>query len=297
MIFIVFILTFLSGSVGSSLIKFTDSQFPPVILIFFRAVLSSAIFGAFVYLTKSKFKIEKEKRLLFASCLLFTLNWLLFAIGIQNTSVIMGQIIYLPTSLVVAAFGYIFLSEKLSKEQTIALVLTLCGMAILIHGSISSSDVHSFGKPIGNLIVGLGMISWALCIVASRKISSVYSPQSITLSNFLTATVISLTLLLIPVARQNWRIENVNANGYVGLFSIVIFSSILFFGLSQWLIKYTSAFTASLVLYPMTLIAGTLGIIFFHEKLTPNLVVGGVLVLVGVYVATALSHTRRLIKR
>lgn len=296
MTFIVFTLTFLVGSISSGLIKFADSQFPPVILVFLRATLSALFLLLFLRFTKVKIELGKDRKTMLIASALFAGNWLFFAIGIQYTSVIMGQLLFLLTSLIVAILGYILLKEKLEKVQIIGLIITLIGMAILIAGSLSVSDVLSFGKPLGNIIVGLGVLSWSLYIVVSRKISKIYSPQSIILLNFIGTAIISLSLLGFPIARQNFNSANITTLGYASLLSIVIFNSILFFGLNQWLIKHTSAFISSLTLYPLAVIAGIVGVIFFHERPTPNLIFGGLLVMSGVYIATAHKYTKKYFK-
>ncbi len=104
----------------------------------------------------------------------------------------MGQLLYLPSALVVAVIGYIFLKEKLDRSQITGLIMAIFGMSILFWGSVQTSDILSFGKPLGNIVIGIAMFSWAFYTVVSRKVSLKYKPMQIALVNFLFTLVSSI---------------------------------------------------------------------------------------------------------
>lgn len=297
MILTIFFLTAVIGAIGGASIKFTLTDFPPMILIFLRGALAALLLSPVVFLHKEKFTLNKEKKLLLTSGILFALNWVLFAYGIQKTTIIMGQLIYLPTPIIVAIVAYFTLREKITLDQIIGLIITLIGMVILTQGAFGSKDSNSFGQPLGNFIIFLGLLAWSLYTITSRKISHIYNPLYLTFINLLSVTLISFIILMFPQPRQNFSFTNVTISGILGLTSVATLNSIGFFGLYQWLIKNTSAFTASLILYPTTVLASIVGIVFFNEKLTINLIIGGMLVLVGVFIASSLKHVRNYARR
>lgn len=297
MILTIFFLTAAIGALGAASIKFTLGDFPPMVLVFLRGLLAALLLAPVIYFHREKFTVKKEKKLLLISGVLFALNWILFAFGIQRTTVIMGQLLYLPTPIIVGIVGYFTLREKLTKDQIAGLILTLFGMLILTIGTIASKDRNSFGEPLGNIIIFLGLLCWSIFTVTTRKISAIYSPLHLTFINLLAVTLISGVILIFPPARQNFDFTSVTIPGVAGLLSVATLNSIGFFGLYQWLIKNTSAFTASLILYPTTVLAGLIGIVLFKEKLTLNLIIGGSFVILGVFVANSLNHVRRYAKR
>lgn len=297
MILVVFFLTALIGAVGGAVIKFTLGEFPQMVLIFFRGLIATLTLLSILYFGKINFTSLKLKRYLFASCILFSLNWVLFAFGIENTSVTMGQLIYLPTSIIVAVVGYFSLREKLNSEQIVGLIVTIIGLIILFLGSIATNDPKTFGQPIGNLIIFLGLISWSLYTITSRKISHVYHPLQVTFFNVLTITIISFIIAILTGSFVAFKPQSVNLPGLWGLIWIGTINSVGFFGLYQYLIKNTSAFTASLILYPTTILAGIVGVIFFQERLTINLLIGGFTVMLGVFIANTLKHVKKYVSR
>src|SRR3989344_824324 len=100
MTLLVFLLMSAVGGANAALIKFTVTQFPPIVLVAARAILASLLVSPFII--KKLPKKWPNKKYLFICNLLFAANWILFAFGVQHTSVIMSQLIYVPTALIVA---------------------------------------------------------------------------------------------------------------------------------------------------------------------------------------------------
>ncbi|MBI2599224.1 DMT family transporter [Candidatus Curtissbacteria bacterium] len=293
MTLIVFLLISLIGGSGAPLIKFTLHFFPPVLLVFLRGLFAAMVMLPFIY---NKLSLKEGKKYLFAANILFAANWIAFAFGIGKTSIIMAQNIYLPTSLLVAVLGYFYLKEKLSRYQIYGLILTLVGLAVFLNSSLKSQDVLSFGSPLGNLLVFSGLILWSTYTVVSRKISNIYSPQLICFFNFIVTASIALIFVPLELSRTTFNIDALPARSIFSLASVITFPSILFFFLYQWLVKNTSAFISSLVLYPVTILAGASAIIFFGEKLTPTFILGSLFIFAGVFLATSWQYAKKYIK-
>lgn len=294
MILAVFLLNALIGGTNPAFVKAALTEFPPITLVFLRSLLAALVTLPLIYSQWSKIKTFSEKKLLFISSLLFAGNWLFFSIGLQSSSIIMSQIIYMMTPLIVAILGYFFLKEVISKNQILGLILAIFGMSILIYGSIKSQDILSFGTPLGNFILIISKICWALYLVTSRKVSKSYNPLTILFFNFTTATLVALLIIPFELSIRHFDLTNVSATGFFSLLALALISSVLVFFLYQWLIKHTSAFIPSLLSYPVALVAGIIGIIFFGEKLTVTLILGGALIMLGVFLATTYQYAKKL---
>lgn len=291
MTLLIFLFTALIGGIGAPTVKFALTDFQPITLVLMRALFSAVIISPFIV---KKIKIKKQTlKYLISANILFAINWIFFALGVSRTSVMMSQIMYVPTALIVAIIGYIFLKEKINKEQVYGLLLTITGISFLIANSISDQRVVSFGSPFGNLLIGIGMIAWAGYLVLTRKVSTDYSPQEIIFSNFLVA--IPISLIFIPFEESPFAV-NLSLSAIAAISSVVLFSSIGFFFLLQLLVKRTSAFVASLAIYPMTVVATVAGVIFYGEKISLNFLIGAAFILFGVFIATSYKFARRHLK-
>lgn len=279
-----FLLLSVIGGSNAPLIKNALKDFPPYTLVFLRFSLASLILLPFVLKEKIHFKKDSFKYLLFGS-LAMGANVILFAVGLQHTTIMMSQLIFVPKGLLVAVLGFILLKEALSKNQKLGLFFTMVGMSILIYGSVVTEDILSFGKPFGNLLIVTGFFLSSLYYVISRKISKLYSPLTITFFSFLIASILSLPFALFEFTNRQFIPANITTYAILNLLALVIFSSIIVYYLAQWIIKHTSAFIAALALYMNFLIASVIGIIFFSERLTALFIIGAVFIMFGVFIA------------
>ena len=283
-VILVFVLLSVIGGTNAPLVKNGLKDFSPNTLVFLRFALASLILLPFVLKEKVNFRKSSFKYLILGSSFM-GINVILYAIGLQYTSIMMSQLIYVPKGLFVAVLGYILLKEVLSKNQKIGLVLTMAGMSILVYGSIQTQDVLSFGKPFGNLLILIGFFCSATYYVLSRKVSKDYSPLFITFLSFVFATIISTPFATYEYLSSG-SVGNIDSASILNLLALVIFSSIAVYYLAQWIIKHSSAYTAALALYMNFLVASVLGIVYFGEKLTLSFIIAASLIIFGVYIST-----------
>ena len=287
--FLAFLLiSFIGGAVNSILIRTVDSEIPPLTGAFLR------FFGAFLLLLPFWFR---EKKLLKKDDLIkvipFSINIALFSIAIQYTSVVMVNVIYALAPIVVAVFGFFLLKEKLLKEHIVGLIISLIGVGILIFGSFETQDILSFGTPLGNILIFIGVFFWSFWLLGSRSLSKTYTSFTILFSCFFVAT-----MLLVFIIPFEWTIRplSLSAISYKGLGSIlgtILFSSIVVYFVYQWLIKHTSAFIGSLVQYGSVAFGALAGVIVYQERLTTQLIIGALLVVSGVFLATTYSQLQK----
>ena len=290
MIPLAFLFTGFLAALNAALTKLAVSYIDPYAVVAGRFLFASALMLPFAVRKKHLKTISKS---LIIVNLFFAANILFFALGIGKTSLIISQIFYMLSPLVVAVLGYIFLKEKLTRDKIIGLVLTIFGMTFLISNSIQDPDILTFGTPLGNLLILIAVMSWSAYIVLSKRISKDYSPLKITSFNFFVTTILSLSIILINFkAYQSFAISN------SGLSTIVLLaiSTVGFFFVFQCVIKHTSAFISSLILYLNPVFAYGLGAILFNERLNLEFAIGSTLVIFGIFWATSLKQARVYVK-
>src|SRR3989344_3310470 len=281
---ILFILVSIIGASGNILTKLALEDFPPVIIVFLRFSLAAVILLPFVLRKKIEI-IPGTFKLIALSGIVASLNSLLFALGLGHTSVLTAQLMFIPSALLVAVIGFIFLKEKLSKNQIIGLLLTMMGMGILILGSMQAQDVLSLGKPLGNILIASAVLTWAFYIVVSRKLLKHYDPIFISFSNFIFAGIISLPFAMHEF-NKGFSVYNVSQTGVLSILGLTFLASIAFYLIIQKLIKITSAFIGSLTMYGIFLTVSILGPIIFQEKIAPTFLIACAFIIPGVFIAT-----------
>ncbi len=283
----------IGGSINSVAVKVGGHEFTPILFTIIRFLLSSLILLPLFLLQKGSKLYKADRKVLFLMSILFALNIVLFSIGLQFTSAIMGQLLYVVSPILVIVFAHFLIGEKYTKEKGIGLIITLSGVGFLLYQSISKQAVLTFGTPLGNFLVLLGVICTALYFVLSRRLSHSYSSITIIFMNFLITFIFGLCL--VPFLFFLFPHTTIHvAKGGVLSIGAIVFSSVCAYMFQQATIKRTSAFVGSLSLYLSPFFTALAAIFLLGEKVTLPFIAGGIFIALGVFYATAYHHVKKL---
>lgn len=271
------------GGIGPIYSKVALTEFTPFQIVFVRFFLAFLILLPIGIITK-KLSFDKEDLpyLTFIS-LLFAGNVLLFMVGLQYTTSIASQLLYLLTPTFVIVLSSFILKHKIEGKHVLSIVAGFAGGLLLVFRSGNAALSQSLGEMKGNMLILFAVICWSLYVTLSKKLSHKYSPLSlIILVNFVTGI---LAFILLSFLKQDiiFAFSHAHFIPIVNLLLLVVFNSILFFFLYQWAIKLVKPFSVSLSSYIGTLVTAILAIPLFGEKITFQLVVSGLLIGVSSY--------------
>lgn len=286
---------FIGGAGGPLAIKLGVKEFPPLTFTFLRFFFATIILLP-IYLREKNKPSRVDWKNLFTKSIFFSFNAAFFSIGIQYTTAIMSQILYTLVPVIVLFFAYVLLKEKITMPKIVGLVVSSIGVSFLIEQSIEKADLFSFGHPLGNFFVLCAVFSWAFYFVFSKQLQKKYSIATITFSNFLTAVVILSLTIPFELYVRPLVLKDITIVGIGSLLYVAVFLSAIMIFLMQFGVKRTNAFSASLFSYMGPLFALFTAIPFLGERLTIGLVVGGVLILTGVFYATTYEQVRKQIR-
>lgn len=280
----------ISGSLNSVLVKLGVREIPPLTFTMLRFFMATLILLPF-YLKQPNKKISsKHAKSMFAQGFFFASNVGIFSIAMQFTSAIMSQIIYVFIPIVVGIISYFFLKERFTRNKVIGSTLAFLGVSFLIGQSIVKADILSFGTLYGNLMILVGVFAFSGYFLFSQKLSKFYSPTTITFFTFLITFILLLAMSPFELSIRPLLFSDITAIGIGSLFGLAIFSSAIQYSLIQVGIKKTGAFTASLFQYLapfFTIISAT---IILKERATLSIIMGGLLIMFGVFYATAFNQ-------
>ncbi|MBI2337772.1 DMT family transporter [Candidatus Daviesbacteria bacterium] len=285
-----FIANFVGGAIIPLFVKLGVGEMPPVLFTVLRFSIAFLILLP-IYLKHQSLKINRQNfKWIFITSIFFTINVGLYSIGIQYTNVIISQILYAFVPVIVAFLGHFLLKERITKHEAIGSAVAFLGLVFLI--SQSFGEQITFGRPLGNIIIMVGVISWSFYIILSRKITNSSSRVSMTLSNFLIAAVMLSILLPFEYKIRPFSLSEISSLGIISVL-IVAVASVAFINLLQVGIKRTDAFIASLFSYIGPLSASITAVPFLGEKITLNLILGGILIIFGVFYAVSYLQLKK----
>jgi drug/metabolite transporter (DMT)-like permease len=266
----------------------------PVLFVFFRFLIGSIILFFIFIFTRQKFVSRKELKDFAALGFLIMINVLGFTIAISYTTIIMSTLIFSITPALVGIGAHFLLKEKITRQKILGLFVCFVGLLFLISQSITVHEQNVFGEPIGNILMLIPMVGYAMYIIYSRKVLHTKNqlPVVTTLFTFTFSTLFVGVIALSQLLSGKITIHPLPSAGLQGIIIVGIGSVIQYLFL-QIGIKRTDAFTASLFQYTGPFIAASISIPLLHEEINFQLLIGGFLILLGVFIATTYEQLKK----
>jgi len=221
-------------------------------------------------------------------------NILFYYSGLALTTANSASIIGTSVPLVVALLSPILIHESVNRKKWFGIIVGLLGTLFIIFLPILQKNIIISGNLLGNIFLLAATICWSLYIITSRfaLFQNHYSSLLATSINIFFTTFASLTAAILT--HQSLSIPALKTPTYLGvlLFAAIGITLITFF-LFQWGVQYVSAATASLKENIQLVIGVGINALVLGEKLTFGYFVGGILVLVGVLIATKSTLSKR----
>jgi len=271
------------GGFAPIFMKIAFKEFTPVQIVFTRFFFSFIILFSIALFTKKLTFDKNDIPHIILASLLFSCNIFFFVFGLQYTTSIASQLMYLLTPTFVIILSHFFLNSSVTSKYVLSIITGLLGGIILIIGSNVSRLTNSLGTTLGNGIILGAVFSWSLYIIISKKLSKKYHPLSLIVAN--SAVVGSIAMILLFTQRIHIFSLYFKASPQViiSLLFLIIFNSVLFFFLYQWSIKLASPFAVSISTYLSPLAAGLLAVPLFGEQITLQLIISALLIGVSSY--------------
>lgn len=271
------------GGIGPIYSKVALTEFTPFQIVFVRFFLAFIILLPIGVITKKVSFDKKDLPYLVFVSLLFAGNVLLFMVGLQYTTSIASQLLYLLTPAFVIVLSSFILKHRIEGKHVLSIAAGFTGGLLLVFRSGNTALSQSLGNIEGNMMILVAVVCWSLYVTLSKKLSHKYSPLSlIVLVNFVTG-ILALLLMCFQGEDLISAFSHAHVLPIINLLLLVVFNSILFFFLYQWAIKLVKPFSVSLSSYIGTLVTALLAIPLFGEKITVQLVVSGLLIGISSY--------------
>jgi len=215
-----------------------------------------------------------------------TINIAFFILGIKMTTATIGQLLYAGVSVANTLFTARMSRDTFNRQINLYKPLGFIGVTLVTLLPIVEKGTKFSGDLLGNMLIGMGVISWALYMAYSKKKLESFSPLVVT-SAFIWVTCFALLPLSLTdlIAYPNWW-QNLTFSGVLSLGYVSIVSTVLVYLLNQYAIKHGGSVLASMQFYLFPVFAYLSAFLLLGEQLTLGLVVGGTLALLGVYIAT-----------
>lgn len=208
------------------------------------------------------------------------LNQVFFVLGLNYTTVAHSALIISLGPILVLVIARLKGLEAFTAEKIIGMVISFAGVTFLVleHGL----SFHT-GTLRGDLLTFLGSFSFALYTVASKEVATRYTSLEMNTFSFLAGALLILPIGIPTLIGFNWA--RITWRGWAGLIYMSVFASVVAYLIFYYALKFISASRVVAFSYLHPVLATLGGVILLGEPVTHHLIVGGSLVLVGVYLA------------
>ncbi len=256
---------------------------PPFALLTIRLVMGSMALGIVIYFRKNKPAISKEQfwNSFFVGVMGYGISLGFQFVGTKLSTASNGSLVTSATPAFVLLFAPFLLGEKTTTRRMIALAVSTLGVLAVIDPRNAELSPTLFW---GNMSLLAAALTWALYSVLVRKVSK--NGDLLTSSAIMLLGGIPSSLLF-----GIWEIKTQG----IGLITPGIIGGLLFLGIistaiAMFLWNYAfaelPAAVASLTFFAQPVVGTLLGWFFLAERITPLFLAGGVLIGIGILIAT-----------
>lgn len=261
----------------------------PLNLVILRFVIASLLFSLLLLIKKNEVQLDKKDipQFFLLGFIAITFFYYIHYTGLQYTTSTNAGLIMAISPIFLALFCIVTKKEKVSNHTFLGICIAFIGVLLVI----TQGDIYNlfYQKTLlGDSLIILNALMWAWVTLKGKAVLEKYSP-------FVAMAYIHIfgTVLLVPFAFFStflapiplWQqlatisVSTILASLYLAVFCSVYGYFIWYVGVAKIGAVRTVAFN-----YFTPLMASVAGSIVFHEKMTIYMFLGGLLVILGVYI-------------
>jgi drug/metabolite transporter (DMT)-like permease len=209
-----------------------------------------------------------------------TLNQLFFISGIGKTSAAHSGLIVALGPVMVLILSCALRLEALTALKTVGAAISLAGVGVLTAGK----GAHTSGATwIGDALLLVGSAAFAYYTILLKEVADRYDALTLNTLVFGMGAVFMLPFGARAAARVSWMA--LSAEAWWGIAFMIILGSVVSYLIYAFALTKLTASRVAAFAYLQPVIAAGLGIWLLGEALSSRVIVGGVLILLGVYLA------------
>ncbi|MFB6584489.1 DMT family transporter [Bacillus thuringiensis] len=287
-IIMLFVPLFWGGSFATA--EHVITEIPSITTATIRFGLAGCILIGIVFM-KSEWNtsllLKNWKGLLFVSLTgIFGYN-VFFFMGLNYTSTLNGSLIIATMPVFVTLGAILFFKESWSIKVGISLTLSLVGVIVVITGG-SMHILMSFSFNKGDLLFIAALTCGVLYSLTGKKVMSGVSPLLTTMSMTVLGTVFLAGLSLYE---DGWgKVATLSLQGWIEMLYMVICGTLVGYIVFNKGVEELGASKASIYLNLTPIVATGISVVLYGAAVTWQQIVGMIIVLIGVYIATVQSN-------
>jgi drug/metabolite transporter (DMT)-like permease len=262
-------------------VKVAVAEFPPVPFVAMRFTLAGLLLLALVVLLEPRDGRPGRRDLLSLAGVGLVgvgANNVAFTLGVSMTTASETALIYAAVPIWGILLGLALGLERPTPWGILGVCLAFLGVAVVVYGGLTGST-----SLLGNLLVVVATVCWGSYAVLSLPLLRRYSPLVVASYTMLFGGLGALPLALPGFSDAGWTEASARAWEALAYSTLLVAA----FGFWAWQrgVSQVGANRVLIYQYLITLVGVAAGVLLLGESLTANKVLGGAIILLGVYLA------------
>jgi drug/metabolite transporter (DMT)-like permease len=285
----------LAVSTASIFIRFAQAEAPSLVIAAYRLFFASLVLAPIAILRHGpelRALSRRDLGLGLLSGIFLAMHFATWITSLEYTSVASSVVLVTTTPLWVALLSPLILREPISRPVIIGLILSLAGGSVVglsdacsWNGGLACPSAGEMLKGqafLGNFLSLFGAWMAAGYIIIGRRLRAKVSLIPYIFMVYGMAAVI----LVVTMFAAGKSPVGFSPTIYVWMLALALVPQLLGHSTFNWALKYLPASVVSVTLLGEPIGSTILAYIFLSELPTPFKMVGGVLILVGIYLST-----------
>ena len=272
--------------------KFALEAFPSFAIVGFRVAGGAAAFLILQKLSGGSLRLDRKKHYLyFALFAVFgiILNQLLFFTGLSMTTATNTSLLAVLIPVFAIVVSTVVGNDVLTPKKIGGIILAAFGVVYLIDPRKAS---FSSTTTIGDILVILNSLSYAIYLAISKKLISHYGSLKSIAWLFLFGAIVNVPIGIVSL--QTVELAGVSAKAWLALTAVVIFPTILAYYWNTWALVRVPPSIVAVYIYLQPLIGTFLAITILGEASNPRIFIAMILIFTGVYFVTRKRKLKKI---
>jgi drug/metabolite transporter (DMT)-like permease len=297
--FVVLVLVNLMWAFQFSGAKIATERLGPIAVALIPLALSTILFAPLVRVSRGnkprpRWTSVVWRDLFLASTLGIIPAQLGLTWGVEHSLASNASVLTLTIPVLTAMMAVVLLGERMTAVRWLSFVLAISGVLMVSDIDWKSVSILRGTYLLGNLLILASCLGSAFYNTYTKKLLETFNPVELLVYSFLLTDLELAVFLLVFERTPIAAFTSLGSGVWGSLLTIAIFSLSISMLLYFWVIEKIDVTQASLSIYLLPVFGVLLSTVVVREKITSQLVFGGLLVFAGTFLVTVYEERKRM---
>jgi len=261
-------------------------EVPPFLLAGMRFTVAGIVLYGWLRLTGTPSPSRREwLAATFLGALIFLLDYGCLFWAEQRVPSGIAAVVLATIPVFITLMEIIFLrTQRLTMRLSLALLVGLCGVAVLVNHSFTFGEVPI--NRVGAFALLFASFTWSIATILTRRLPLPASKPMSAAAQMFSGGLQLFVLAALTHEFSGFHMQAVSATAWWSLIYLIIAGSIIGFTAYIWLLHYESPTKVGTYAYVNPVVAVAVGYFIGKEPIGPRTLLGGLLILISVITIT-----------